>query len=80
MSVIVADRTESKFEAIVFSIALHDMLIELIQRNFGIKDFCKAVRNCSSGKETSTCLYLISLYEDLFHKKITVVNKKLCVS
>lgn len=30
MSVLVSDRTESKFEAITYSIELHDMLIDLI--------------------------------------------------
>lgn len=28
MSVLVSDRTESKFEAITYSVELHDMLIE----------------------------------------------------
>lgn len=38
MSVLVSDRTESKFEAITYSVELHDMLIELMQRSFGVKD------------------------------------------
>lgn len=33
MSVLVSDRTESKFEAITYSIELHDMLIDLMQRS-----------------------------------------------
>lgn len=45
MSVLVSKRTESKFEAITHSVELHDMLIELIQRNFGVKDIEKFVRN-----------------------------------
>ncbi len=44
MSVLVSKRTESKFEAIIHSVELHDMFIELIQRNFGIKDIEKFVR------------------------------------
>lgn len=44
MSVLVADRKESKFEAIVYSEELHDMLIELMQRSFGIKDLDHFVR------------------------------------
>lgn len=44
MSVLVSKRTESKFEAIIHSVELHDMLIELIQRNFGVKDTEKFVR------------------------------------
>lgn len=35
MSVLVSDRTESKFEAITYSIELHDMLIDLMQRSYG---------------------------------------------
>lgn len=34
MSVLVSDRTESKFEAITYSIELHDMLIDLIPVGF----------------------------------------------
>lgn len=33
MSVLASDRTESKFEAITYSIELHDMLIDLMQRS-----------------------------------------------
>ena len=45
MSVLASKRTESKFEAIIHSVELHDMLIELIQRNFGVKDIEKFVRS-----------------------------------
>lgn len=44
MSVLVSDRTESKFEAITYSVELHDMLIELMQRSFGVKDLDRLVR------------------------------------
>ena len=44
MSVLVSKRTESKFEAQNQTVELHDMLIELIQRNFGVKDIEKFVR------------------------------------
>lgn len=44
MSVLVSKRTESKFEVIVYSIELHDMLIELMQRSFGVKDLDQFVR------------------------------------
>lgn len=44
MSVLVSDRTESKFEAITYSIELHDMLIDLMQRSFGVKDLDQLVR------------------------------------
>ena len=44
MSVLVSDRKESKFEAITYSIELHDMLLDFMQRNFGIKDLDHFVR------------------------------------
>lgn len=44
MSVLVANRKESKFEAITYSNELHNMLIELMQRNFGVKDLEHFVR------------------------------------
>ena len=44
MSVLLGDRKESKFEAITYSIELHDMLILLMQRGFGVKDVNSFVR------------------------------------
>lgn len=44
MSVLVSDRKESRFEAITYSIELHDMLIDFMQRNFGVKDLEHLVR------------------------------------
>lgn len=44
MSVLVSKRKESKFEAITYSIELHNMLIDLMQRGFGIKDLDHYVR------------------------------------
>lgn len=44
MSVLVSDRKESKFEAITYSIELHDMLLEFMQRGFGVKDLEHYVR------------------------------------
>lgn len=44
MSVLVSRRKESKFEAITYSIELHNMLIELMQRSFGVKDLEHFVR------------------------------------
>ena len=37
MSVLASKRKESKFEAITFSIDLHDMLLDFMQRSFGVK-------------------------------------------
>lgn len=54
MSVLVSDRTESKFEAITYSVELHDMLIELMQRSFGVKDLDHFVRvKYAYGKESA---------------------------
>ena len=44
MSVLLGDRKESKFEAITYSTELHDMLILLMQRGFGVKDVDSFVR------------------------------------
>lgn len=44
MSVLVSDRKESKFEAVIYSIELHALLTELMQRNFGIRDLDNLVR------------------------------------
>lgn len=44
MSVLASKRKESKFEAIAFSIDLHDMLLDLMQRSFGVKDLDHLVR------------------------------------
>lgn len=44
MSVLASKRRESKFEAITHSIELHDMLLDLMQRNFGVKDLEHFVR------------------------------------
>lgn len=93
MSVLVSDRTESKFEAITYSIELHDMLIDLMQRSFGVKDLDNLVRvRYAHGKDAtedfSRYRYLMlnyknridRLYEDLFEKSITIVNKKIVVT
>ena len=44
MSVLASKRRESKFEAITYSVELHNMLLDLMQRNFGVKDLDHLVR------------------------------------
>lgn len=44
MSVIKAKRKLSRFEVLVHANNLHDMLLELMQRNFGVKDVKQLVR------------------------------------
>ena len=82
MSVLVSDRKESKFEAITYSVELRSLLIELMQRGFGIKDINAVARRRyvirkDDIENPAKYIYLIQLYEDLFGKTITVVNKKL---
>lgn len=45
MSVLVSKRRLSKYESITFSEEIHDMMIDLAQRNFGIKDVDQIVRS-----------------------------------
>jgi len=64
MSVLVSDRKESKFEAITYSMDLYFMLVELMQRNFGIRDINNLARiRYAFGKDdkedVSKYLYLI---------------------
>lgn len=44
MSVLASKRKESKFEAITYSLELHNMLLDLMQRSFGVKDLEHFVR------------------------------------
>lgn len=44
MSVLVSNRKESQYEAITHSTNLHNELIDLMQRNFGVKDINHFVR------------------------------------
>ena len=44
MSVLVSDRKESKLEVLVYSVEIHNMLIELMSRAFGVKDLNQFVR------------------------------------
>ena len=44
MSVLASHRKESRVEAILFSVELHERLTELIQKDFGVKDLDQLVR------------------------------------
>lgn len=44
MSVLVINRKESRYEPIMHAVAIRDMLVELAQRNFGIKNLDHFVR------------------------------------
>ena len=51
MSVLASRRKESRFEPVVFSLEIHDMLVELMQRQFGVKDLDQLI-----GKEATTMI------------------------
>ena len=80
MSVLVSDRTESKFEAITYSIELHDMLIDLMQRSFGVKDLDQLVRvRYAHGKDAtedfSKYRYLMLNYKNRIDHSLTDSGK-----
>ena len=69
MSVLVSDRKESKFEAITFSVELHNMLIEFMQRNFGVKDLDHFVRmRFAYGKDQ----YIIQIIKSNLEKRTII--------
>lgn len=64
MSVLVTDRKESKLEAITFSLELHDILIQFMQRSFGVKNFERIIRSkygdsTDFGQEMSNSRFLM---------------------
>jgi phosphoenolpyruvate carboxylase len=60
MSVLAIDRKESKLEAITFSAEVHNMLIELMQRSFGVKNTERLVRKrYACGDDVSEYRYLL---------------------
>ncbi len=86
MSVLVSDRT-AKFEAITYSIELHDMLIDFMQHGFGVKSVDDYVRlRYAYGKDDrenfSKYRFMMQNFknEELFNKKISVISRKLIVS
>lgn len=91
MSVLLGDRKESKFEAITYSIELHDMLILLMQRGFGVKDVDGFVRkkyaygeiseeNDSKSISTNTTNYTemtVIFYSVTFQSSMTILSMRL---
>ena len=67
MSVLVSDRTESKFEAITYSIELHDMF----------RGWMGSFYKLLSKEQRKN---LIGLYEDLFEKSITIISKRMIIT
>ena len=69
MSVLVSNRKESKFEVIAFSVELRNLMIELMQRNFGIKNVNAIARKRyvfrkDDTENPSRYHYLIRNYKD----------------
>lgn len=73
MSVLASNRKESKYEAITFSIKLHGMLTNLMQRNFGIKDLNHFVRVKYAYGKDKTEDY--AKYRYLIHNCKTLIDK-----
>lgn len=95
MSVLANNRKESRYEPIMLSVKIHEMLTELAQRNYGIKDLNHFVRMRYENIENMFKSWmgsfyklmtrkqregLISLYETLFNKTITIINKKMVIT
>lgn len=74
MSVLVSNRKESKLEVLILSNTIHDMLIDLMQRSFGVKDLDKLVRiRYAYGKDKKEDF---AKYRFLMHEfKIRIDNK-----
>ena len=72
MSVLLGDRKESKFEAITYSIELHDMLLSLMQRSFGVKEVDDFVRKAYAYGDISEETF--SVYREImnsFKKRVS---------
>lgn len=79
MSVLVSDRKESKFEAITYSVELRCLLIELMQRGFGIKDInAVARRRYVFGKDDmenpTKYIYLIQSFKNRIDKISSLIT------
>lgn len=82
MSVLVSNRRESRFEVIVFSLELHQMLIEFMQRDFGVKDLDQLVRaRYASGKDEtenfSKYHYLMRRSKDRVDQEAALISSNL---
>lgn len=81
MSVLVSDRKESKFEAITYSVELRSLLIELMQRGFGVKDInAIARRRYVFGKDDienpAKYIYLIQNFKNRIDKTSSLITNK----
>lgn len=79
MSVLVSDRKESKFEAITYSVELRNLIIELMQRGFGIKDLNAVARQrYIFGKDNienpAKYVYLIQTFKERIHLTASLVT------
>ena len=82
MSVLVSDRKESQFESITYSIELHNMLLDLLSRNFGIKDLDHMVRikyayGQIESEDFSFYHYQMHKYKDRINKLAYILTNNL---
>ena len=75
MSVLLGDRKESKFEAITYSIELHDMLILLMQRGFGVKDVDGFVRKKYAYGEISEEKFDVDL--NVYNRYVKAIDREI---
>lgn len=74
MSILVNDRKESKIEVVIYPNEIHDMLIDLMQRSFGIKDLDHFVRmQYAYGKDDKEDF---TKYRLLMHEFKVHINEK----
>lgn len=79
MSVLVSDRKESKFEAITYSVELRCLIIELMQRGFGVKDINAVARRRYVIKKDdienpTKYIYLIQNFKNRIDKTTSLIT------
>ena len=82
MGVLVSDRKESRFEAITYSVELKNLLIELMQRGFGVKDInAVARRRYVFGKDDienpAKYIYLIQNFKNRIDKTSSLMTNNI---
>lgn len=83
MSVSARKRKESRLEVICFSLQIHKMLVDLMQKSFGVKDVDQYVRVQYAHSDIYKLLSkqqrraMLKFYEDLFDRKISIDHGKI---
>lgn len=84
-SVPLSRRKESKLEVIVYSIEIHDMLLDLMQRHFGVKDLDQLVRvRYARGKDAKENFeryhYLMTNFKTRIDSLASQLTNNLCAA